>query len=195
MRRKFLKYLAIVGLISSVWIMGSNSPHNPVLETGRRASTNATVNNTSYLKLASFSFTTKQVEFFQFVSDAIGNPCVEEGALEGGWGPLRQEWFNHLDAPDYARYTMACTHNWGGDQYNCLDILWGQREDHWDTFAGSVNRAYGIPQALPASKMASEGLDWRTNPRTQIRWGLNYIESTYGSPCGALGHSYKRGWY
>jgi hypothetical protein len=55
--------------------------------------------------------------------------------------------------------------------------------------------AYGIPQALPGSKMASAGPDWANNPITQIRWGLGYIADRYGSPCGAWGHSQSHGWY
>ena len=55
--------------------------------------------------------------------------------------------------------------------------------------------AYGIPQALPASKMAAAGPDWRTNPATQIRWGLGYIGATYGTPCNAWGHETADGWY
>ncbi|WP_278258813.1 lytic transglycosylase domain-containing protein [Nocardioides convexus] len=55
--------------------------------------------------------------------------------------------------------------------------------------------AYGIPQALPGSKMSSAGPDWATNPATQIRWGLGYIQSRYGSPCSAWGHSESHNWY
>ena len=55
--------------------------------------------------------------------------------------------------------------------------------------------AYGIPQSLPASKMASAGADWQTNPATQIAWGLGYIQGRYGSPCGAWAHSQAHNWY
>ena len=55
--------------------------------------------------------------------------------------------------------------------------------------------AYGIPQALPGSRMASAGPDWQTNAATQIRWGLQYIKSTYGSPCAAWDHEQATGWY
>ena len=55
--------------------------------------------------------------------------------------------------------------------------------------------AYGIPQALPGSKMASAGADWQTNPATQIEWGLGYIRDVYGSPCGAWGFKQSHGWY
>ena len=61
--------------------------------------------------------------------------------------------------------------------------------------AANPSGAYGIPQALPGSKMASVGADWRTNPVTQITWGLGYIKSRYKTPCGAWAHSQSSGWY
>ncbi|HEY2642671.1 MAG TPA: lytic transglycosylase domain-containing protein [Galbitalea sp.] len=82
----------------------------------------------------------------------------------------------------------------GNDQYSCLVSLWN-RESHWSVTAANPNGAYGIPQALPGSKMASAGPDWRTNARTQILWGLGYISSRYGTPCGAWAHSQATGWY
>lgn len=83
----------------------------------------------------------------------------------------------------------------GADQFRCLDQLW-TRESGWNyTAANPRSGAYGIPQALPGSKMASAGADWRTNPATQIAWGLNYIAGRYGTPCGALSHSHSVGWY
>lgn len=83
----------------------------------------------------------------------------------------------------------------GSSQFDCLDRLW-ERESSWNPRA--VNRssgAYGIPQALPGSKMATVADDWRTNPVTQVRWGLRYIDARYGSPCGAWRHSQAEGWY
>ena len=80
------------------------------------------------------------------------------------------------------------------DQFGCLDRLW-QKESGWRTTASNPSGAYGIPQALPGSKMASAGDDWRTNPATQIRWGLGYIGSRYGGPCAAWSHSQSQGWY
>lgn len=55
--------------------------------------------------------------------------------------------------------------------------------------------AYGIPQALPGRKMSSAGADWRTNPATQISWGLGYIANRYGTPCAAWSHSRSHNWY
>jgi hypothetical protein len=80
------------------------------------------------------------------------------------------------------------------DQFGCLDRLW-TRESGWRVTASNPSGAYGIPQALPGSKMASAGSDWRTNPATQIRWGLGYIAASYGSPCNAWAHSQSHNWY
>ena len=83
----------------------------------------------------------------------------------------------------------------GQDQFSCLDSLW-MRESGWRINADNPSSsAYGIPQALPGSKMSSAGPNWATDAATQIRWGLGYIEDRYGSPCGAWGHSQSYGWY
>ena len=80
-------------------------------------------------------------------------------------------------------------------EFTCLDSLW-VRESGWNWSADNPSSsAYGIPQALPGSKMASAGADWETNPETQIRWGLGYITDRYGTPCAAWGHSQSVGWY
>jgi hypothetical protein len=81
------------------------------------------------------------------------------------------------------------------DQFPCLDKLWN-RESGWNAHAAnSSTGAYGIPQALPGDKMASVASDWKTNPATQIKWGLGYIEGRYSTPCGAWSHSESTGWY
>ena len=81
------------------------------------------------------------------------------------------------------------------DQFGCLDALF-QRESGWNPTAKNTSSgAYGIPQALPGSKMASAGADWQTNPLTQVRWGVSYVNARYGSPCGAWAHSESHGWY
>ena len=84
---------------------------------------------------------------------------------------------------------------WGEDQFNCLVSLWN-KESGWRVNAtNSSSGAYGIPQALPGSKMGSAGADWATNAGTQIEWGLGYITDRYGSPCGAWAKSQADGWY
>jgi hypothetical protein len=97
------------------------------------------------------------------------------------------------DPRAYARLLLQ-ERGWG-DQFGCLNLLWN-RESGWNYQAYNPSSgAYGIPQALPGSKMASIAADWRTNPATQIRWGLNYIAERYGTPCGAWSHSEATGWY
>lgn len=80
-------------------------------------------------------------------------------------------------------------------QWGCLDQLWN-RESGWLYDAENpYSGAYGIPQALPGDKMASAGADWQTNPATQIKWGLGYIQSIYGTPCGAWDFEEANGYY
>jgi hypothetical protein len=79
-------------------------------------------------------------------------------------------------------------------EWTCLYNLW-QRESGWNVYAENASGAYGIPQSLPGNKMASSGADWQTNPSTQINWGLGYIKSVYGTPCGAWGHEVADGFY
>jgi len=89
---------------------------------------------------------------------------------------------------------MAAARGWTGDQWVCLNNLW-TKESGWRHKAASTSGAYGIPQALPGSKMASAGSDWKTNPATQIEWGLNYIDNRYGTPCSAWRHFQAKRWY
>ena len=90
---------------------------------------------------------------------------------------------------------MLGSYGWSSGQFSCLVSLWNQ-ESGWNVYATNpTSGAYGIPQALPGSKMASAGADWQTDAATQIRWGLSYIKSLYGSPCGAWAHEEADGWY
>ncbi|MGW3153661.1 aggregation-promoting factor C-terminal-like domain-containing protein [Streptomyces sp. NPDC001089] len=89
----------------------------------------------------------------------------------------------------YARSRMSAA------QYQCLTNV-VSRESGWNHRAVNASSgAYGLFQALPGAKMASAGSDWRTNPLTQMRWGLSYIHARYGTPCGAWYFWTKNGWY
>jgi hypothetical protein len=80
-------------------------------------------------------------------------------------------------------------------QFRYVNWLW-DRESSWNVYASNpYSGAYGIPQAVPGSKMASAGPRWRTSARTQIRWGLRYIKSRYGKPSRAWAHEQAYGWY
>ncbi|GAB3245374.1 aggregation-promoting factor C-terminal-like domain-containing protein [Kineosporia babensis] len=97
--------------------------------------------------------------------------------------------------PKSAARVMVTDRGWSSAEFSCLDSLW-TKESNWNYQAQNpTSSAYGIPQSLPGSKMASAGSDWRTNPVTQIRWGLDYIEDRYGTPCAAWGHSQSVNWY
>ena len=82
-----------------------------------------------------------------------------------------------------------------GSQFECLDTIFTEESGwRWDA-TNPDSGAYGIPQSLPAEKMASAGQDWRTNAATQIDWGLKYIHDRYGTPCGAYAERRAKGWY
>jgi hypothetical protein len=89
---------------------------------------------------------------------------------------------------------MCADKGWSASQCNDLGTLWA-KESGWSTRAHNPSGAHGIPQALPGSKMSSAGPNWQSNARTQIAWGLGYIQSRYGNPSNALAHSHRTGWY
>jgi hypothetical protein len=98
-------------------------------------------------------------------------------------------------SPQQIAQGMLGSYGWSASQFSCLQPLWNA-ESGWNVSASNPSSgAYGIPQALPGSKMASAGADWPTSAATQIRWGLGYIRSVYGSPCGAWSHEQASGWY
>jgi hypothetical protein len=92
-------------------------------------------------------------------------------------------------------YQLMIEFGFPNDQWPYLDALW-TRESGWNHLAENpTSGAYGIPQSLPAAKMGVVGADWRTNPETQIRWGLAYIAARYGSAQRAWAHEEQFGWY
>jgi len=98
-------------------------------------------------------------------------------------------------SPQQIAQQMLSKYGWSSSQFSCLNPLWGH-ESGWSVTAENPSSgAYGIPQALPGSQMATAGGDWHTNAATQIKWGLTYIQGRYGSPCGAWAHEQSAGWY
>jgi cytoskeletal protein RodZ len=97
-------------------------------------------------------------------------------------------------AQAYAAGQLA-SYGWAPDQMQCLQTLWTKESDWTTTATNASSGAYGIVQSLPAEKMASAGADYLTNYRTQINWGLNYIQERYQSPCGALNFHLSNNWY
>ena len=98
-------------------------------------------------------------------------------------------------AKKVAKSIMLTEYAWGADQFTCLNRLW-TKESHWNYRARNKRSgAHGIPQALPAIRMEVISSDWRTNPVTQIRWGLRYIEARYDSPCRAWAKFKRSNYY
>ena len=98
-------------------------------------------------------------------------------------------------AREVAKEIIAAKYQWSEKQFTCLDQLW-IKESNWRYKArNKVTGAHGIPQALPATKMEIIGTDWRTNPVTQITWGLKYIEERYETPCKAWSKFKRSRWY
>ena len=99
------------------------------------------------------------------------------------------------DPRDIARQILQSKYGYGADEYGCFNNII-IRESNWDVSATNASSgAYGLPQALPGSKMATVASDWRTNPATQITWAIGYMKSRYGSPCAAWGFKSSHGWY
>jgi len=152
--------------------------------------------------LNSYAADTDYVNYFE---EAENNQPVTVSLTRGGYEVLTGEAATKVFV-ELARIPSANTvqaiafgkmknHGWGLDQYSCLVKLWN-RESNWRVNAYNPSSgAYGIPQSLPGSKMAVAGADWKTNPETQINWGIGYIEGRYGNPCTALAHSDRVNWY
>jgi len=99
------------------------------------------------------------------------------------------------DPKEIARQILKNKYSYGSGQFDCFNNII-MRESKWDINATNPSSgAYGIPQALPGSKMATIASDWRTNPATQIIWGIEYMKDRYGSPCSAWGFKASHGWY
>ena len=123
---------------------------------------------------------------------ALAVTLERRGAEAGSAGSARVQ--APTDPRDIARSLLG-RYGWDASQFGCLDDLY-IGESGWDhTATNPTSGAYGIPQSLPAEKMAAAGPDWRTNPRTQIEWGLGYIRDVYGSPCAANEFKLGNNWY
>jgi len=99
------------------------------------------------------------------------------------------------DPREIARQMMLSMYGWGDSEFGCFDNII-MHESKWSiTATNPSSGAYGIPQALPGSKMATAGADWKTNPATQIKWALGYVKARYSTPCGAWSFKSAHGWY
>jgi membrane protein involved in colicin uptake len=132
-------------------------------------------------------------------AEAAAAAAAAKAAAEAAAAQAAAEAAAAANTPDSAKSVAASIassqYGWGSDQFSCLSSLWA-KESGWNYQAYNAGSgATGIPQALPGSKMASFGSDWATNATTQIKWGLDYIARSYGSPCSAWSHSQAVNWY
>ncbi|WIB25595.1 phospholipase [Curtobacterium sp. MCSS17_015] len=126
---------------------------------------------------------------------AAAAAAAERAAAERAAAEAQARANTPAGAKTVAASMAASRFGWGADQFQCLDSLW-TKESGWDYQAVNPNGgATGIPQALPGSKMATVAADWQTNATTQITWGLQYIDASYGTPCSAWSHSQAVNWY
>ncbi|HET7016450.1 MAG TPA: lytic transglycosylase domain-containing protein [Streptosporangiaceae bacterium] len=128
------------------------------------------------------------------VPPAPTNQPATSGGTSGGTAPTVPAAPPDPGTAQSIAYKMLPSFGFSTDQFGCLNNIW-TRESNWIYNAENASGAYGIPQALPGSKMASAGSDWATNPATQIKWGLGYIKSVYGTPCNAWGFWEAHSWY
>ena len=128
------------------------------------------------------------------LASRVSSSTVSSSGGTGGGGVISAPPPNPGTAQSIAYHMMSSFGFSPSTQWTCLDDLW-QQESGWNYQAENASGAFGIPQALPGSKMASAGADWQTNPATQIKWGLGYIQSIYGTPCGAWSHEEADGYY
>lgn len=135
----------------------------------------------------------------------VGAPKVAAQPLQGAGGTSGGAGGGTMAGPAAAppdpgtaqsiAYNMLSSFGWSPSTYfSCLNNIY-TRESGWRYNAENASGAYGIPQALPGSKMATAGADWMTNPATQIKWGLGYIQSRYGDPCSAWSFWQAHGYY
>jgi len=123
------------------------------------------------------------------ISQAASELKAQEQRKSQGYDPTT------TDPREIARQLMANTYGWGDAQFQCFDNII-MHESKWSiTATNPSSGAYGIPQALPGSKMATAGADWKTNPATQIKWALSYVKARYSTPCGAWSFKSAHGWY
>ena len=121
-------------------------------------------------------------------------PLVSELAEVAKMSALVERARSVAGAKYVAKTIMKDEYAWGEKQFSCLNRLW-TKESHWNYKAHNYRSgAHGIAQALPATKMEIISTDWRTNPVTQIKWGLTYIADRYETPCGAWA-KFKRSRY
>ena len=188
------KSVAIWGVTTSLLLVATILPAASALEIAVPSSTELEGTNTSSLVEPVASTATLLTEDDLAVT-ASGAIFSSDLALVSSASRQVELARTPLGAKKVAKSILIDEYGFNEKQYQCLNTLWTQ-ESNWNYKARNKRSgAHGIPQALPASKMSVVSTDWRTNPVTQIRWGLRYITIRYETPCKALAKHKRSNYY
>lgn len=181
--------VAATGVVVTAGVaIGSGTGNNAAVALGAHAPVNS---------LTAAELTDRVKRASRSSNDRLAGVDATKAAVLSDANGVAQAGVKDLSNADPRTLAQALLPQFGlsSGEFDCLDRLW-TKESNWNPHADNPSSsAYGIPQALPGSKMSSAGPDWANNPETQIRWGLGYIKSRYGTPCAAWGHSVSRNWY
>ena len=193
MKSKSARSVAILGISSSLLLVATLLPAGNALELSVTSSVELEVPKSSLIVEPG---TTE----FLFVEDdltatASGAIFSTQLALVSAVSRQVELARTPIGAKKVARGILMDEYGFAEKEYKCLNQLW-TKESNWNYKARNKNSgAHGIPQALPATKMNVVSTDWRTNPVTQIRWGLRYISIRYETPCKAWAKHKRSNWY
>jgi hypothetical protein len=188
LRKRVMAALVSIGLISLITIQTAQGDQG-------LAKIVTLPNLTTSSSVQSLAFNSNPLALLSQNLSSLTISDASQFALIGKLDPFVQLSKTETGAQEIGKYLAQTQYNWGSSQYQCLVRLW-DGESHWNYLSRNrFSGALGIAQANPPTKMLSAGADYKTNPVTQIRWGLSYIKARYGSPCNALNSHHWNGYY
>ena len=193
MKSKSARSVAILGISSSLLLVATLLPAATALELSLTSSVELEVQKSSAIvEPGTTEFLFQEDDLTATASGAIFSTQL---ALVSAVSRQVELARTALGAKKVAKSILMDEYGFAEKEYKCLNSLW-TKESNWNYKSrNKKSGAHGIPQALPASKMNVVSTDWRTNPVTQIRWGLRYISIRYETPCKALAKHKRSNWY
>jgi hypothetical protein len=193
MKSKSARSVAILGISSSLLLVATLLPAANALELSPTSSVELEVQKSaSVVEPGTTEFLFAEDDLIASASGAIFSTQMALVSAASRQVELAR---TPIGAKKVARSILMDEYGFSKKQYKCLNQLWTQ-ESNWNYKSRNKSSgAHGIPQALPASKMNVVSTDWRTNPVTQIRWGLRYISIRYETPCKAWAKHKRSNWY
>ena len=193
MKSKSARSVAILGISSSLLLVATLLPAANALELSLTSSVELEVQKSA--AVVEPGTTESLFTEDDLIASASGAIFSTQMALVSAASRQVELARTPIGAKKVARSILMDEYGFSEKQYKCLNQLWTQ-ESNWNYKSRNKSSgAHGIPQALPASKMNVVSTDWRTNPVTQIRWGLRYISIRYETPCKAWAKHKRSNWY